>query len=157
MIYKIVTDPMDNAKNVKYQIEALKDKIFDDIYVQVTLDEIETMALVFDIIKHDTQIDINEYDLRIDSVSEYSNFLDIDDDEDLTDKEKEYIKKHLVKQYGQNVLEDVINPVIKQKLHREHYEIQYSDYNIDFAMTIDIPLEDFNKKSLIHQHLLAIE
>lgn len=156
MEYKLVSNAVSTAKEARYLVDEIKDNIFDELYMRVMLDENEVNDLIFEIIKEDTQIDIKELDLSV----EYNNetrYVEIDDDWDLTDEEKKYIKNTLSRQYGANVLKDMINPVIKQKLNTEHYELTANSYNTDFAMTIEIQLSDFGKKNEICRYLNMIE
>ena len=155
MEYKIISNSVETGKEARYIVDEIKDNIFDELYMRATLDEYEIIELIYAIIKEDTEEDLKEYDLTIET--EYEKYLDIENDCDLTDAEKEYITKLLTKQYGNEVLTDIINPVIRQKLNTEHYTTEQDSYTETLVMNIDIPLVDFGKKNEICRFLNTIE
>ena len=155
MDYKITSNLVQTSKDARYMIGEIKDNIFDELYMRVTLNDSEIMDLIYEIIKQDTKEDLKDYDLKVEH--DFKTYLDIEDDCDLTTQEKKYLTKILTKQYGNEVLKDIINPVIKQKLNTEHYIINKGDYDTDLYMDIDIPLNDFGKKNEICKFLNEIE
>lgn len=156
MDYKIISNPVDTGKEMRLIVDEIKDKIFDDLFIRVVLNEYEINDLIFAIIKEDTQIDVKELDLSID-IDYDTMFVDIEGDCDLTDSEKKYLKETLSKKYGANVLNDMINPVIKQKLNTEHYELLRNEYSVEICMHIDIPMNDFEKRNEICRLLDTLE
>lgn len=156
MDYKIISNPVDTGKEMRLIVDEIKDKIFDDLFIRVVLNEHEINDLIFAIIKEDTQIDVKELDLSID-IDYDTMCVDIEGDYDLTDSEKKYLKETLSKKYGANVLNDMINPVIKQKLNTEHYELLRDGYSVEMCMHIDIPMNDFGKRNEICRLLDTLE
>lgn len=156
MEYKVISNPVDTGKEIRLMIDEMKDKIFDDLFIRVVLNQCEVNELICAIIKEDTQIDLKELDLSI--IQEDCVYLDIENDCDLTASEKKYIATTLSKRYGANVLTDMINPVIKQKLNTEHYSLLRDNYGVVvYHMNIDIPMNDFNRKNELCQFLNMIK
>lgn len=155
MEYKAISNPVDTGKEIRLMIDEMKDKIFDDLFIRVVLDQYEVNELIFAIIKEDTQIDLKELDLGI--IQEDCVYLDIENDCDLTESEKKYIATTLSKKYGASILTDMINPVIKQKLNTEYYSLLRNEYDAEMHMYIDIPMNDFNRKNEICRYLNMVE
>jgi hypothetical protein len=156
MEYKVISNPANTSKDARYMIEEIKDKIFDELYMKVELDEYEILELIYKIIEEDTGENIKEYDLKV-QTEEDKMYLDIINDYDLIDAEKRHLIKQLTKHYGKEVTSDIINPVIKQKLNTEHYYIKLDSYDEKLSAIIDIPLIDFGKKNEICRYLNMIE
>lgn len=154
MEYKIMSAMKHNANDMRYLINDIKDKIYK-LYVNVYLDTNDIRNLVFAIINKDTGIDLDEYNI-VTYVDGLMLKIDIDNDEDLTDQEKKYIKKTLEKKYSKEIYKDAIGPVVRQKLVTEIDDIYCTDNEMELVMEIAIPFNEFNIKNEICKYLFEM-
>lgn len=148
MNIKIVSELMDNIKEVEEEIQYIKKRDFNNLIVKIEMNIQEAYEIMDKMIYDDTQINLLENDILIEDLEDVLSSEEAEDD-----IEYKYIKDTLCKKYSPGILKDAMQYVFQLACNTESFH-KKTDNNGEEIVIFEINLEDFeNNDSKIVEYI----
>lgn len=150
MEFKISTETSYYLDETKCIRDEILSKDFRELKLNIILDANEFTELIYNLINNKTGIDLNEYGIKTSVDRNGEICLDIEHNDSLTDKEKEYLGDEFKRIYGINSYYDILNNIMLIHTNgQEEYEIIFVEN--EPCLLIKIPIEHSNTSVLFKE------